>query len=270
MELSSITPLILTYNEEANLGRTLGRLAWARQVLVLDSFSTDATLSICAQHPNVRVEQRRFDSFAGQCNYGLGLVETPWVLSLDADYVCPPGLAHELTALPDEPAEAGFEASFRYCIYGRPLRGTLYPARTVLYRRDAAHYEQDGHAHRVRVRGAVGRLRSRIDHDDRKPLQAWFDAQRRYAQQEADKLLATAPAELGLNDRIRLRTPLAPLLAPAYALLVKGGALDGRAGLFYAMQRSFAETALALALYERRHAPRPVLPVSSTPPPIPT
>jgi glycosyltransferase involved in cell wall biosynthesis len=249
--LDRVTPLILTYNEEANLGRVLDGLAWARRIVVLDSFSSDGTLEIARARPNVEVYQRAFDSFAGQCNYGLGLIETDWVLSLDADYVCPPALAEELRQLPENPPEHGYRAGFRYCVFGKPLRGTLYPPRTVLYRVASATYEQDGHAHRVRVDGSVGELRSVIDHDDRKPLSAWFAAQRRYAEQEADKLLSTPPEALGRADRLRLKGWIAPILAPLYALIARGGALDGKAGLYYALQRAFAEIALALCLLDR-------------------
>lgn len=245
-----VTPLILTYNEEANLARVLDRLTWAERVVVLDSFSTDRTLEIARAYPNVDVRQRAFDSFAGQCNYGLGLVETEWTLSLDADYVLSPELVRELQALPAEPAVAGYRAAFTYVVGGRPLRGTLYPPRTVLYRTRAARYHQDGHAHRVSVDGPVGALAGKILHDDRKPLASWLDAQRRYAAQEAAKLRATPRAALGRNDRLRLTGILGPILGPLYALVVKGGLLDGRAGWHYALQRAYAEILLALYLHE--------------------
>src|SRR5262245_17862521 len=68
--LDEVTVLLLTYNEAANIGRTLTNLRWARRILVVDSFSTDKTLVILNALPNVRVIQRRFDSFAQQCNFG--------------------------------------------------------------------------------------------------------------------------------------------------------------------------------------------------------
>ena len=253
--IQGITPLILTFNEEANIGRALERLAWAERVIVLDSFSTDGTLAIVRSFPNVDVHQRAFDSFAGQCNYGLGLIETEWVLSMDADYVLSPELIDEIAALPAEPGVDGFEVGFTYCINGKPLRGTLYPPRVVLYRRDAARYRQDGHAHRVEVEGEVGTLSARIRHDDRKPLASWLAAQQKYAVQEADKLLATPPNELAFADRLRLRKVIAPVLAPLYALFVKGGILDGAAGWQYALQRTYAEILLALHLFERQSPP---------------
>lgn len=262
-----ITPLILTFNEEANIGRVLDRLRWAPRVVVLDSFSTDATLDIVRSFPNVDVQQRAFDSFAGQCNYGLGLVETEWVLSMDADYVLTQALVDEIAALPPDPPETGFEVGFQYCIDGKPLRGTLYPPRIVLYRRDRATYRQDGHAHRVEVDGLVGRLAGLIQHDDRKPLASWLAAQQRYAKQEADKLLSTPSDALGRADRLRLRGILAPVLAPLWALVAKGGALDGRAGWQYALQRAYAEILLALHLNDRQNQPitqRPTTPEQSS------
>lgn len=250
MLAGGLTPLILTYNEEANLGRVLDRLTWAERVVVLDSFSTDRTLEIARAYPNVEVHQRAFDSFAGQCNHGLSLVGTEWTLSLDADYVLTPALIAEIAALPDDPAVAGYQAGFTYVIGGRPLRGTLYPPRTVLYRTARARYAQDGHAHRVEVDGAVQPLAGKILHDDRKPLASWLDAQRRYAVQEAAKLRATPRDRLGRTDRLRLAGVWAPVLGPLYALVARGGLLDGRAGWHYALQRAYAEILLALHLHE--------------------
>lgn len=249
MDLSSITPLVLTYNEEANIGRVLDRLTWADRILIIDSHSTDRTLEILAAYPQVEVIQRPFESFADQCNFGLKNVESEWVLSLDADYVCPTELPDELEATPEKVADA-YSARFRYCVFGKPLRGTLYPPRTVLYRRSAARYEQDGHAHRVSIDGRVGMLESTIDHDDRKPLDAWLNAQRRYARQEATKLLQTPVDELGTPDRIRRMKVAAPVLAPLYALVAKGNILNGRAGMYYALQRAYAELLLSIELLD--------------------
>src|SRR6266516_4023555 len=125
--LEQITPLILTFNEAPNIGRTLEKLAWSKDIVVVDSFSTDETLRIVKTHPQARVVQRQFDSFAGQCNFGLQEVRTEWVLSLDADYILGDGLKDELARLRPTDDVAGYRAKFRYCIHGRPLRDSLYP-----------------------------------------------------------------------------------------------------------------------------------------------
>jgi len=249
MDLNTITPLILTYNEAPNIDRTLQQLTWASQIVVIDSFSTDPTLEILSRYPSLQVYQRSFDSFAAQCNFGLELISTPWTLSLDADYVLSSGFAEELEQL-DPSFYAGFQASFRYLVFGAPLRGTLYPPRTVLYRTTFAHYDDDGHAHQVCLDGPVASLSSPIHHDDRKPLSRWLWAQDRYMVIEAKKLLETPTSELSMGDRIRKQKVLSPFVILLYCLILKGGILDGWRGWYYAFQRMFAELLLSLHLIQ--------------------
>src|SRR5439155_19042641 len=116
-------------------------------------------------------------TFADQCNFGLEKITTPWVLSLDADYMVPPSFAEELQVRGTQEGFDAYRAQFRYCVYGKPLRGTLYPPRTVLYRRERARYSNDGHGHRVCVDGRTGSLHSRLCHDDRKSLDRWLTSQ---------------------------------------------------------------------------------------------
>lgn len=250
--LDRITPLILTYDEDANIARVLDRLTWARRIVVVDSGSTDGTLEMLARYPNVEVIQRPFDTFAGQCNFGLEQVRTEWVLSLDADYVLSKDLVGEIQALPEDADVVGYRARFVYCIGGSPLRATLYPPRAVLYRKHRAQYDADGHGHRVHVDGLVGDLHGVIYHDDRKPLARWMRNQGKYAKLEADKLLSTSPKRLGRVDRLRRLGWVVPFLTPAYCLLYKLLLLDGRAGLYYTLQRTYAELLLALELLDRR------------------
>lgn len=249
--LDELTPLILTYNEAPNIGRTLAQLKWARDIVVVDSFSTDETLDILRRHPQVRVFQRPFDTFAGQCNFGLTKVESEWVLSIDADYILSDELISEIDSLPPDGEVDGYAVRFRYQVWGSPLRGTLYPARQVLYRKNKAEYLDDGHAHRVKLGGVVGRLSSYIYHDDRKPLDRWTASQARYAVRESDKLLNEAPDALSLNDRVRRLKLLAPFVVLFYCLILYRAVLDGWAGWYYAFQRAFAEVLLAVCLIER-------------------
>jgi glycosyltransferase involved in cell wall biosynthesis len=252
MTLDAITPLILTYNEAPNIGRTLERLRWARRILVVDSGSADGTIEIVQNHPQAEVVHHAFSDFAKQCNYGLTLVESPWVLSLDADYELSEALVEELRALRPTEDVAGFVAHFVYRIYGKPLRGSLYPPRTVLFRRDKAIYQMKGHCHRLVVQGKVLSLAGVIYHDDRKPLARWLASQQRYARDEAAYLLSRRDEKLGLADRLRLMGWPAPVAAFLYTLLVKRCLLDGWPGWFYALQRLIAESLLALEITDRR------------------
>ncbi len=251
--LELITPLIVTYNEAPNIGRTLEQLRWARDIVVLDSFSDDDTLETVSHFPQVRVFQRKFDSFAGQCNFGLGEtgITSEWVLSLDADYLVTDEMIEELTSLNPNADTDGFRAGFTYCIHGRRLRSGLYPPVTVLFRRLKAIYVDDGHSHRVNVGGSVGKLKARILHDDRKSLSRWCQSQQRYMALEAKKIVSADAEALGIADRVRRLRVIAPIAVLFYCLIVRGGVLDGWAGFFYAFQRMLAELLLSLYLIEQ-------------------
>lgn len=251
-ELPDITALVITRDEAANIARCLERLTWLPKVLVLDSFSADSTVGVAKTFPNVTVVQRGFDTFASQCNYGLTLIDSEWVLSLDCDYIVGDSFADEARSLVGVGTCDGFKAGFRYCIHGRPLRASLYPARCVLYRRAAAHYEDEGHGHRVRIEGVMGTMRSYVAHDDRKPLGRWFAAQMKYAEREALFLLSAPRNQLSRVDRLRATGWIMPLLAPMYCLFFKGLWRDGIAGWHYVLQRWVAECVIALALAEIR------------------
>lgn len=248
--IEKITPLILTFNEARNIDRTLKRLKWASTIVVIDSYSTDKTLEILQSYPQVQIFQRKFDSFASQCNYGIAQIKSDWVLSLDADYILSDELIDELKALPKEAQVDSYIVRFKYCVFGQPLRGTLYPPRKVLYRRDKAVYKEDGHAHRVYVDGKIGVLSSYIYHDDRKSLDSWLKAQSKYMVIESKKLLETPASELSFGDRIRRKKILAPFVILIYCLIINRGILDGWAGWYYAFQRTLAEILLSIHLIE--------------------
>ena len=250
--LDDITPLLITYNEILNIERTLAKLTWARHIVVIDSGSSDGTLKILAEDPRIEIYHRAFDDFAQQCNFGLSHVATPWVMSLDADYELSDELIAELRDLRPAAQQAGFRARFIYRIYGRPLRGALYPPRTVLYRVADARYENEGHGHRVRLGGIVSDLNGVIYHDDRKPLERWLQSQAKYASEEAAHLLRAPTESLSKVDRLRLMGWPAPFLVFFYVLVVKRALLDGRAGWLYAFQRVLAEILLALELLYQR------------------
>ena len=244
--------MILTLNEEANIGRALAKLTWAKRILIIDSGSTDRTLEIISQYPQAVIIRREFDSAAAQCNFGLTHIGSEWVLSLDADYILSDGLISEIGSLRPTDNIRGFWARFVYRIFGQALRASVYPPRAVLYRRSTAAYVDEGHTQRVRIDGELLQLKHPIYHDDRKPISRWFSSQARYASLEAGHLLTMDTSKLGSADRLRLLMLPAPMLMFFYVLFIKRCLLDGWSGWYYTLQRSCAEAMLSIELLDRR------------------
>jgi hypothetical protein len=121
-----------------------------------------------------------------------------------------------------------------------------------LFRRRQAHYLQDGHTQRVVLIGETLALRSKIEHDDRKPFSEWLISQNRYMRLEAAKLLSTPASSLKMADRVRLVPFLAPFLVAFYCLFAKGLIFHGSGGFYYTTQRVMAEFILSKHLIKRK------------------
>ena len=250
MILDSITPILLTFNEERNIGRTLSMLSWARNIVVVDSGSSDSTVDILNACDNVRVFSRKFDSHSSQWQFALKQtgIETEWVLALDADYRLSSALVDELKILVPEEGLNGYKVSFAYCIGGKPVRGSLYPPVCVLYRQEFADYTQQGHTQRIRIDGRTLDLTSLICHDDRKSFSVWLQSQIKYAGLEKQLIRNPRWQELSLSNRLRKLIVVTPILVPLYILFVKGAVMSGIPGLKYAGERLIAEALLSYHL----------------------
>jgi glycosyltransferase involved in cell wall biosynthesis len=242
-----VTPVVLTWNEEDNLARTLDALAWADTVLVVDSGSTDTTESIARARPNVTFAVHPFESHGAQWAFAVAhaAVTTPYVLALDADMVVSPAFVRELAErfLPGGPA--GGLVGFEYVVGGRALLGSLYPPDLRLFDRSRVRIAHVGHSHRFEALGPVYRFRERLRHDDRKSLERFVAAQMGYARREEERI--RRGERLRLRDRLRRLGMLAPAIF-LLAWLRAGGPLRGRAALRYAHERALYEALLALRL----------------------
>ena len=256
--LEDLTPVLLTHNEEQNIHRTLSRLSWAKDVVVVDSGSTDGTLAVLASFPNVRIFKRSFDSHANQWRYAVEetQIATNWILRLDADYQVSDALVAELAALDPNAPVSGYRISFGYAIFSRNLLSSLYPPNTILLRKGRFSIRDKGHTEAWIVNGPVATLGAVIIHDDWKTTGQWLLGQSRYMQRELDYLHAK---KSGFTRWLRLKPQLMPIAVFLYCLFGKGLLLNGRAGIFYALQRMVAEAVLSLMVLEeklRNKAPR--------------
>lgn len=244
--------VILTKNEEPNIKRVLDKLTWLDRIVIVDTFSTDATLSIVKSYPNVTLVQRDFDTHANQWNYGLSLANSKWILSLDSDYVLTDNFIEETLRFINTDDKAAYNTSFEFLVFGYILRKNNTTQRPVLFRKADCIYFDDGHTQRLRINGETGTYKSKILHDDRKSLTRWLSNQAGYSQKECNMLLSLDEKHLSFSARIRKNKVLAPFFVFFYSLFVQGLILDGWAGWHYTLQRTMVEMLLSLRLIEEQ------------------
>ncbi|HKS96781.1 MAG TPA: glycosyltransferase family 2 protein [Terriglobia bacterium] len=277
-----LSVLILTRNEEVNLGACLASVRWAAEAFVVDSLSTDRTVEIARQH-GAQVHPHAFEGYASQRAWALENLPFAhdWILMLDADERAPAPLAEEITRVvrDRENTAAGFYLARRFFFQGRWLKhGGLYPTWLLrLFRRGKARVEQRAVNEHVIVEGKAGYLTQPFDHVDRRPLTDWIAKQSRYAQLEAeDDFRERHPARVEgsiaasyrgsqperkrwMRLRVWNRLPLLvrPFLFFGRNYFLRGGFLDGRPGFIYHVLWSFwVRFMIDVEIIERRLAGR--------------
>lgn len=253
----ALTVMIFTLDEEIHLPSCLASLRWADEVIVVDSFSADATQRICRE-AGVRFFQHPFAGFGAQRMWALEHTapRNEWILILDADERVPPELADEIAhAVARAPASvAAYRIKRRFFMWGRWLRySSLYPTWVVrLVRNGRVRFVNRGHAETQAIDGETRELEHDLIDENLKGMDEWFERQNRYSTREAEyelqresapfrasALVARDPLERrAALKRLAARLPLRPLLYFAYSYFLRGGFLDGRDGLVFCAMKS--------------------------------
>lgn len=256
----SISVLILTLDEEANLAGCLDSVAFSDDVVVLDSCSRDATPGI-ARARGARLFQRQFDNYAAQRNFGLNEIgyRHDWLLMLDADERVPSDLREEMLRTVQNVREdvAVLRMRRKDYLFGRWIRRSSgYPTWFGRLVRIGRAWVERPYNEQVHADGESANLRGHLDHYPfNKGFAAWIAKHDRYSTMEA-ALRAGNPEyevdwrDLFAADPLRRRQaqkawlysmPARPLVVFAGLYFVKGGMLEGRAGLTFSLLRAWYE-----------------------------
>ncbi len=278
-----VSVLVPVRNEAENLRRCLPALAWADEVFVVDSGSTDATTRVAAEHGAAVVPFHFNGTYPKKKNWALDNLpfRNEWVLIVDADEVVVPELAEEIARRTAADEAEGFELNMKYFFLGRRIRHCGYAEawNLRLFKHRLGRYERmpvspgartgDNEAHEhVELRGRVRRLVHELDHHAYPTLSTWIEKHDRYATWEAEMyerfLREPAPAGIGRGKRwkrrlkkLYLRLPMRPLIRFVYAYILRLGFLDGRPGFVFCTLLAFYDFLSAAKVYERRLAAQP-------------
>ncbi len=261
----NLTAIILTYNEDVHIARCLRSVSSVtNNILVVDCFSQDNTLSIARQY-GVRILQHEWVSASRQFNWALSQLDpsTDWVLRLDADEYLSLELVAEIrTRLPDLAADiAGVSCGRRMKFQGKMIRhGGVFPIKIIrLFRRGQGRCENRWMDEHILLKGRSVGFAGEIIDDNSRPLTWWIDKHNRYASREAVELLnlefrfmprdsdssLTLVQEAGvkrwIKEHMYVRLPggLRALLYFIYRYVLRLGFLDGKVGLTFHFLQGF-------------------------------
>lgn len=229
----TISVVLITLNEEANLPRTLGSvLPLTRdgrgEIIVLDSGSSDRTLEIAREY-SAKIFVEPWKGFAAQKNSVMDKASMDWVLQLDADEALEPGLADEIqAALEGRSAAIGYWIPRKNFFLGRWMKhGGFYPDRKLrLIRRGAGKFEEYGAHPTIKIDGPTGKMKHALLHHAYPSLSGYIDHMNFYSSSGAEIAYAKGHRRFSL-----LNIVVRPKLTFLYNYFLRLGFLDGREGL---------------------------------------
>lgn len=248
---NKISACIMTFNEERNIERCLKSVAWCDEVVVLDSYSTDRTLEVCAHYTDC-VFQHRWQGYIGQRNLIREMATHSWVIFLDADEEVSETLKEEILA--EFNAEDGIYAGYRFprrvfYLDRWIMHGEWYPdTKLRLFKKELGHSIGEEPHDQVVVKGQVKTLSGPLYHYTYDSVADHLETMNRFS---------SISAEAKYNAGYRFRWVdfmFRPVIRFMKGYFIKLGLLDGRRGLLIALISSFGVAIKYAKVWERQLA----------------
>jgi glycosyltransferase involved in cell wall biosynthesis len=247
--MPSVSVAVIALDEEERLRACLESVAWADEVVVIDSGSGDKTVPIAREFTD-RVLFHAWEGYGAQKNFALAQCHGDWILSLDADERVSEPLRAEIDAtLAAGPAEIGFRIPRQNFFQGAWVRhGGWYPDLQLrLFRRGRGTFTGSAVHESVRVDGPVGRLKAPLVHQSYRGVADFVARANRYSELAARELAGTGRGG-SLADL---------LLRPSWRFLsmyvLRAGFLDGWRGFILAVLYAHYVFLRAAKVRELRH-----------------
>jgi len=230
-----VSVTVITKNEAADIGRALASAAWADEIIVVDSGSTDDTVAIARQYTD-KVIVREWPGYANQKNHAASIASHDWILSIDADEVVTPELASEVRqVLSTDPPCAAYRIRRVTWHLGRWVRSTdWYPDyQTRLYDRRSAEWAGKYVHESVKARGPVRQLQGEFQHYAYRDISDHLETIDRYTTYAARQMYEDG-RRAGFFE-----VAIHPSLAFLRNYIARGGVRDGIPGLIISTLNSY-------------------------------
>ncbi len=250
-----ISVVIITLNEERNIKRTLESVAWSDEIIIVDSGSSDKTISICREYTD-SVFHQEWLGFAEQKNFAIGKATGDWVLSLDADEPVEPALADEIRSLISETNSCdGYRIPRRTFFLGKEIKhGGWYPDYNLrLFRTGKGCFEERAVHEAMRIQGRLGTTRHAILHYAYPDLASYVSSMNKYSTLAVEVMETKG---IGFFRQSWMNIVFRPFFTFVHKYIFRFGFLDGKHGLILNIFHAyyvFTKYAKAWEHSNRRH-----------------
>lgn len=228
--MPKLSVIIPTYNEESYLEDALFSVAFADEIIVIDSFSTDSTPEIAKKHAD-KFLQRKFDNFSNQKNFALKEATGDWILFVDADERVTHSLETEILETIQKPQHAGYKINFPHFYMNRFLYNHSDDVLRLVVR-EGSHFTGSVHE-KLHCNGSVGKLKNMMIHYTYKGMHHYVQKKESYAWFQAENLF----------EKGKKTTWLHLIFKPSFrffsSYIIKGGFRDGVPGLTVAAVNAY-------------------------------
>jgi glycosyltransferase involved in cell wall biosynthesis len=226
---NGLSALVITFNEEKNIEKVIENLAFADEIIIVDSFSTDATYQLATKQEKVKIWQREFVNFADQRNYALSLATHPWILFIDADEYVSDTLQIEIRkTIQKESPIVAYQCYRTFFFQNKALYFSGWQTDKIfrLFKKEFAYYNPKKIVHeKLLINGPVGTLQNKICHYSYANFTTYKNKMAQYG-----KLKALEELEKGTRPNV-YHFYIRPIYQFLYQYLLRLGILDGQNGL---------------------------------------
>ncbi len=239
----------ITFNEERIIEKNINTIyEIADEIIVLDSFSTDATKEICSKFPKIKFVQKKFEGFGSQKNFALSEASGEWILFLDADEI-PNEIAIDAIKeilKSNDPEFTVYNIHFNNILLNKTVRyggwGNVWRER--FFKRGYGKYSDDVVHESLLTEGKIGKLRGKIDHYTYQSIAHHIEKMNKYTQRVAEERVRNG------KKIFCFKIVFSPFLDFVKTYFFKLGFLDGVVGFYLAITGAVYTFLKYIKMYE--------------------
>ena len=227
--VQKISALIITLNEEIHMRELLTDLSFADEVIIIDSFSTDATKKISESFANVKFIEHKFENYTKQRNFAIDQAKNNWILFIDADERLTPELKQEIIETVDQENTCSAYLFYRKFFFKEKIlhfSGWQTDKIFRLFKKDKARYTYKRLVHeKLDVEGKIGVFKNKLIHYSYSDYKSYKGKMIAYG-----KLKAKEKHFIGFRPTL-IHSIGHPIYSFLYQYIIRLGVLDGKKGV---------------------------------------